>query len=223
VSRRIWEISDGTGVSLDWLMYGDGGELPRYRGQSRDDATLEADVAKRVSRAIRARPDQPGQPRYHRWGVHGGAVLADACDRAVEEANRIERWTGRHLSTATGADTILRTLMHLRSYVDATDEHLGSMFLALGNLANDLHDQVYSDDGPGARYLRPGEQIINPTLCMPARAALDAIAARIEASMGEEYLRQIAPDPKSMQAALDRLRAEAADTPPNASQALPTP
>jgi len=115
--------------------------------------------------------------------------------------------------------------MHLRWYVDATDEQLGSMFLALEGLANQLHAQVAADGGPGVRYLRPAGQIVDATLFMPARAALDAIAARIEARLGEEYLRRIAPaaDPKSMQAALDRLRTELADTSPNASQALPTP
>jgi transcriptional regulator with XRE-family HTH domain len=224
-ATSLWKIADATEVSLDWLLYGVGGETPRYRGQSRDAVALEADVAAEVRRAIAARPDQPGQPRYHRWGVHGRAVLADACDRAVEEANRIERWTGKWLSTTTGADTVLRTLMHLRWYVVGPDEQLGSMFLALEALANQLHAQVAADGGPGARYLRPGEQMVDVTLFMPARAALDAIAARIEARLGEEYLHQIAPaaDPKSMQAALDRLRTELADTPPNASQALPTP
>ena len=223
-TTTLWKIADATKVSLDWLLYGDGGEAPRYRGQSRDAVALEADVAAEVRRAIEARPTQPGQPRCEAWDVHGGAVLANACDRAVEEANRIERWTGQWLSTTTGADTILRTLMHLRWYVDGPDERLGSMFIALEDLAYELHARVDTDGGPATRYLRPAEQMASATLLVPARAALDAIAGRIEARRGEEYLRQIAPpaDPKSMQAALDRLRTELADRPPNASHSLPT-
>ncbi len=43
-------VGERTGVSLDWLLFGEGGEQPVMRGQWRSEAGLEADVAARVAR-----------------------------------------------------------------------------------------------------------------------------------------------------------------------------
>ena len=49
VLRRI---AENTGVSLDWLLFGDGGAEPHYRGQQRANTELECEVAIRLRREI---------------------------------------------------------------------------------------------------------------------------------------------------------------------------
>lgn len=51
--ETLWGISDATGVSLDWLLLGEGGASePRYQDQSRLPSALEADVAAFLARRL---------------------------------------------------------------------------------------------------------------------------------------------------------------------------
>jgi transcriptional regulator with XRE-family HTH domain len=49
-SESLKKIAETTGVSVDWLLFGDGGESPVMRGQTRSEATLAEDVAEHVRR-----------------------------------------------------------------------------------------------------------------------------------------------------------------------------
>ena len=51
-AESLRAIAERTSVSLDWLLLGDGGDEPRYRGQSRTQSELEADLAAAVVRGL---------------------------------------------------------------------------------------------------------------------------------------------------------------------------
>jgi transcriptional regulator with XRE-family HTH domain len=78
-------VAERTGVSLDWLLLGEGGMSPVYRGQVRSEASLEQDVAAYVTRALctsEGVADSLMSPDEIQ--VDGRAVLADAANREVE-------------------------------------------------------------------------------------------------------------------------------------------
>lgn len=89
-AERLQRIAERTGVSLDWLLLGEGGAAPRFRGQDRNQAELEADVAAYVARAaspllVKAFVD----PAVQRVEVDGALVLRRAVETELTEA---ERW-----------------------------------------------------------------------------------------------------------------------------------
>lgn len=92
-------IAERTGASLDWLLLGDGGDEPRYRGQSRADAELEADVAAHVARQVAtvtaSTPVAPGVSSPEHFAVDARRLLADAVTR---EAQALTAWLAPQLS-----------------------------------------------------------------------------------------------------------------------------
>ena len=78
-------IGDATMVSLDWLLFGDGGDAPVFRGQSRPQAALEQDLAAHVAREIAGRVSKtfPAlQPDA--LDVDAGGFLAAAIVREID-------------------------------------------------------------------------------------------------------------------------------------------
>jgi transcriptional regulator with XRE-family HTH domain len=89
-------IAERTGVSLDWLLLGDGSDAPCYRGQSRDRAELEADVAAYIARALDAAAprvrDGIDAPRdLMIWRVDGAGILKTTAERVCEEIREGDR------------------------------------------------------------------------------------------------------------------------------------
>ncbi|GJG87433.1 hypothetical protein tb265_26140 [Gemmatimonadetes bacterium T265] len=92
-SPTLRTLAERTGVSLDWLLLGDGGDAPRYRGQDRDEVELEADIAAWVNRALRQAyaPElaQEGLPEdLYTWRVDSEAIRADVVTRVREDTKR---------------------------------------------------------------------------------------------------------------------------------------
>jgi hypothetical protein len=90
-------ISEALGdLSIDWLLFGEGGDEPRYRGDDRPRADLETAVAIHVLRAVRdrMRPAMSEAPvgfvatppeQQVVWFADGGAILAQTIDRVVAD------------------------------------------------------------------------------------------------------------------------------------------
>jgi len=61
--RMLGVVQEATGVSLDWLVLGVGGDGPRFLGESRAEPSIATDMAAAVSRRVkeRAKPSRvPG-------------------------------------------------------------------------------------------------------------------------------------------------------------------
>jgi len=86
-SDTLWCIGKATGVEVDWLLSGETA-APRFRGQSRLVASLEADVAAAIERDIAASVPAPGDERTaYEWRVDGRAALERATDSLRRDAS----------------------------------------------------------------------------------------------------------------------------------------
>ncbi len=115
----LLRIGAHTGVSLEWLLLGEGGEEPVMRGQWRTEAGLEADVAARVARDAA----QQLAPEYSEvtMDLDGARLLAAA---AQQVAMNYRAWSAR-------VAALPRALMPVLE--------MGAEFVAFADqLANDL-------------------------------------------------------------------------------------
>jgi transcriptional regulator with XRE-family HTH domain len=84
----LHRIAEATGVSLDWLLFGDGGEEPRRRGETQTQADFHDEFAARVLRGVREElahsPSTPAE-QYSSWACFADGVL----DRVVTEQVRV--------------------------------------------------------------------------------------------------------------------------------------
>ena len=92
-AESLRAIAERTGVSLDWLLLGWGGEGPLCRNQTRSRGELEADIVAWVNRALQQayalELAQDGVPTdLYVWRVDATAILADAVTRIHENEQR---------------------------------------------------------------------------------------------------------------------------------------
>lgn len=89
---RLRTVAERTGVSLDWLLLGDGGDGPvmrGYRGERRTGEELAADVGLHVLPRVRAAAEAAGAAPspgtfaalLHVWEADGAAILRDAVEQ----------------------------------------------------------------------------------------------------------------------------------------------
>jgi transcriptional regulator with XRE-family HTH domain len=157
-------IAERTGVSLDWLLLGEGGTSPRHRGMTRTRASLEADLAVFLSRQLNDAVREGRIPRplpsrnsadaapAPEWGVNGRAVLSDAADRVVSAARREHEESLR--------DQLYRSATReLMQWIPAADREAA----ARGALARELMAQLGVADPAALVFVREAPETV-PTV-----------------------------------------------------------
>lgn len=86
-AETLRQLAERTGVSLDWLLMGDGGDAPQLRGVSRTRAELADDLAVYVGHQLVALlSETPELPRLSadELAVNGPGILLRAIDQSWE-------------------------------------------------------------------------------------------------------------------------------------------
>lgn len=111
---QLIRLSERTRVSLDWLVFGEGGDAPVYRGLSRTPGQLTADLANEVAWALQNAADRgeflPDEV-YEGWAVDGTRVLRETIDCEIAKF-RARRDAERRHNTLWAADSRIRLAAH---------------------------------------------------------------------------------------------------------------
>ncbi len=138
----LLRIVEKTGVSLDWLLLGDGGDQPQYREQRWTPATLDEELTVRLRHAYdaaaRREPFQAG-PTGRTFGVGWGwrtdavGFLRDAIDAEIAATRARCAWEG-------GAGVVAGRVDQLRSALERTPD--STAISALDALVAEIHQQT---------------------------------------------------------------------------------
>jgi transcriptional regulator with XRE-family HTH domain len=131
-AAHLHAIAESCGVSLDWLLFGDGGDEPIYRGQSRPDARLEAELANDVAARVLREMSQHASPEERAWlaavltpaAINVRAILSDAAATVMTETRRLRTDAGALTDLLTLSSLVRGLSAHLprNAQVDVTDE-----------------------------------------------------------------------------------------------------
>ena len=138
-------LSKRTGVSLDWLVLGEGGAEPAYHNQTRTRNELELDLAVAVRREIHRREsrgvfdvtDTQTRIGLTSWWVDGRGILEDAVEA---EEQKVRQWITFEEETKTLdgiSQDILSALRAIVPHLPATDKDLGKAVYQLGAAAQE--------------------------------------------------------------------------------------
>ena len=137
---HLRRISDQTGVSTDWLLFGDGGAEPTYRGQLRSQRDLEVDLAVAVRRFIHKREAQGAfdTAEHHtrlgldRWIVDGAGLFEDLCQNEERKVKAWLEWEGRTEALRGVSEDIIEALEEIVPILPEGDSSIGRKIYRLG-------------------------------------------------------------------------------------------
>lgn len=147
--ERLGRIAEQTGVSLDWLLSGVGGNSPVYVGQQRPTQDLEHDIAIHVRREIHRREAEGAfdTPDGHsvrlgleHWVVDGAGLLAGLIRDEERRVKDWILWEERTEALEGIAHDLLDGLRSIVPYLPADDKELGRVVYSLGRAAVEARD-----------------------------------------------------------------------------------
>lgn len=146
---HLRRLADRTGVSLDWLLGGVGGESPIYVGQHQSNEDLERDLAIYVRREIHRLESEgafdTGNGHSYRlglqaWHVDGHALLAGLVRDEVRRVKNWIQWEERTDALDHVGKDILEGLRGIVPHLPPDDEELGATVYQLGRAAAQARD-----------------------------------------------------------------------------------
>ena len=112
---QLTRISERTGVSLDWLLFGDGGETPVRRGQRPSPEFLD-ELAARVLAGVESAATRgelvPGE-RYDVWTCDPEGILAWVVQEQIATYRRFSEWQTKLRRVYYAVDPLDPASVHL--------------------------------------------------------------------------------------------------------------
>lgn len=193
-TSHLWDIAERSGVSLDWLLCGEGGPEPVYRGQTRTRAELADDVAAYLVRELHAREhagelDDPesgvtSRPSIQGWVADGRGLLADLVTIELERIREWRVWEDRTDLLNGISNELLTAVRALVPLLPHDDTHAGAQIYRLGAAAvqaRDFQRYFVAPPSPHAWHRLRGRLSMSPRLT-PAKAGeeVNAMLKRLD-------------------------------------------